>query len=111
MNFLNIKYKLLSLSIALIFLTIIISLMILSQSLNEKNNLELTKGYILESIAISKVVHAMQIERGHAMQIERGLSSGFLAKESLDKVDSKLLLAKKNLNKQVSLFSKDEMLS
>ena len=69
MNFLNIKYKLLSLSIALIFLTIIISLMILSQSLNEKNNLELTKGYILESIAISKVVHAMQIERG--------LSSGF----------------------------------
>ena len=111
MNFLNIKYKLLSLSIALIFLTIIISLMILSQSLNEKNNLELTKGYILESIAISKVVHAMQIERG--------LSSGFLAKESLDKVDSKLLLAKKNLNEAINEardiykknhFSKDENL-
>ncbi len=99
MNFLNIKYKLRFLSIVPALLTLLLFFMILSQSLNEKNNLELTKGYILESIAISKVVHAMQIERG--------LSSGFLAKESLDKVDSKLLLAKKNLNVRVYAICKD----
>lgn len=65
--------------------------MILSQSLSEKNNFELTKGYILESIAISKIVHAMQTERG--------LSSGFLAKNELDKQDTNLLLARDALNK------------
>ena len=72
MNFLNIKYKLLFLSIVPALLTLWLFFMILSQSLSEKNNFELTKGYILESIAISKVVHAMQTERG--------VSSGFLAK-------------------------------
>jgi methyl-accepting chemotaxis protein len=65
--------------------------MILSQSLSEKNNFELTKEYILESIAISKVVHAMQTERG--------VSSGFLAKNELDMQDTKLLLARDALNK------------
>src|SRR5574344_1629961 len=47
--------------------------------------------YILESIAISKVVHAMQTERG--------VSSGFLAKNELDMQDTKLLLARDALNK------------
>ena len=91
MNFLNIRYKLLFLSIVPTLLTLLLFFMILSQSLSEKNNFELTKGYILESIAISKVVHAMQTERG--------VSSGFLAKNELDKQDTKLLLARDALNK------------
>ena len=91
MNFLNIKYKLLFLSIVPTLLTLLLFFMILSQSLSEKNNFELTKEYILESIAISKVVHAMQTERG--------VSSGFLAKNELDKQDTKLLLARDALNK------------
>ena len=91
MNFLNIKYKLLFLSIVPTLLTLLLFFMILSQSLSEKNDFELTKGYILESIAISKVVHAMQTERG--------VSSGFLAKNELDMQDTKLLLARDALNK------------
>ncbi|ABB45200.1 PAS/PAC sensor signal transduction histidine kinase [Sulfurimonas denitrificans DSM 1251] len=91
MNFLNIRYKLLFLSIIPTLLTLLLFFMILSQSLSEKNNFELTKGYILESIAISKIVHAMQTERG--------LSSGFLAKNELDKQDTNLLLARDALNK------------
>ena len=91
MNFLNIRYKLLFLSIVPTLLTLLLFFMILSQSLSEKNNFELTKGYILESIAISKVVHAMQTERG--------VSSGFLAKNELNKQDTKLLLARDALNK------------
>ncbi|MDD3443751.1 MAG: nitrate- and nitrite sensing domain-containing protein, partial [Sulfurimonas denitrificans] len=94
MNFLNIKYKLLSLSIALILLALILSFMILSQSLNEKRNYELTKRYILESSVIANVIHYMQIERG--------LSSGFLAKNNLDEIDTKLLLAKKDLSEAIS---------
>ena len=91
MNFLNIKYKLRFLSIVPALLTLLLFFMILSQSLSEKNNFELTKEYILESIAISKVVHAMQTERD--------VSSGFLAKNELDKQDTKLLLARDALNK------------
>lgn len=91
MNFLNIKYKLLFLSIVPTLLTLLLFFIILLQSLSEKNNFELTKEYILESIAISKVVHAMQTERG--------VSSGFLAKNELDKQDTKLLLARDALNK------------
>ena len=68
--------------------------MILSENLNEKKNLELTKEYILESSAISKVIHYMQIERG--------LSSGFLAKNRLNKTDAKLLLVKEELNRALS---------
>lgn len=91
MNFLNIRYKLLFLFIVPTLLTLLLFFMILLQSLSEKNNFELTKGYILESIAISKVVHAMQTERG--------VSSGFLAKNELDMQDTKLLLARDALNK------------
>lgn len=94
MIFLNIKHKLLFLSIIPILLTLILFLMILSENLNEKKNLELTKEYILESSAISKVIHYMQIERG--------LSSGFLAKNRLNKTDAKLLLVKEELNRALS---------
>ena len=68
MNFLNIRYKLLFIyrSYTIYLLAIF---MILLQSLSEKNNFELTKGYILELTVPQKVVHAMQTERG--------VSSGF----------------------------------
>lgn len=94
MNFLNIKYKLIPPSIALIVLTLILSFMILSQNLTQKKNYELTKQYILVSSAISKVIHYMQIERG--------LSNGFLAKNALDKPDAELLLIKEELNKAIN---------
>lgn len=93
MNFLNIKYKLLFLSVVPILLTLVFSFVILSQSWDEKKNYELTKQYALKSSATSKVIHYLQIERG--------LSIGFLAKNNLNELDKKLLLTKKELDKAI----------
>jgi PAS domain S-box-containing protein len=98
MKFLNIKNKLLFLSIVPILLTLILFAFIVSSSLDEKKSLMHTKSFVIESNAISKVIHFMQIERG--------LSVGYIAKNNFDKKDEKLLTIKQNLNEAIDSAKK-----
>lgn len=61
---LKLKSKLLFLLVVPILFITILSFMFLSDIIKDKDNLTLTKQYILEAEVISKVVHYMQMERG-----------------------------------------------
>jgi len=67
--------------------------MILSQNFSKKRDLEFTKHHILEAMAISRVVHFMQIERGTI--------AGLIASENTDTADETLLFARANLDKAI----------
>lgn len=71
MNTLNIKSKLLLLSIIPSIIITLFSFMILDKIFKEKENLEFSKKHIIEADAISKIIHFLQIERG--------LSVGYIA--------------------------------
>lgn len=93
MSYLKIKSKLLYLSIIPILFILVLSSMILYEINNHKSNLELTKDRIFEASAISRVIHFMQIERG--------LTSGYIARGSLNKDDKKLDKARENLDNAI----------
>lgn len=102
MKILNIKSKLLLLSIIPLTIITIFSFMILDKIFTEKENLEISKKHIIEAGAIAKIVHYMQIERGHSV----GYVSG------VKKVDS-LVLARKKLDNAINdawaiFFKKNE---
>ncbi len=90
---LNLKSKLLFLSIIPLLFVIVLSSIILFELFDNKKNLELTKYRILEAEAISKVIHYMQIERG--------MTAGFIASEYLNSKDDKLLSAMYDLDKAI----------
>lgn len=90
---LDLKSKLLFLSIIPTLFILILSFTILSQNFNEKKELEFTKHHILEAMAISRVVHFMQIERG--------VIAGLIASDSAIDADKALLLAQANLDKAI----------
>ncbi|MDD5399615.1 MAG: EAL domain-containing protein [Sulfurimonas sp.] len=90
---LNLKSKLLFLSIIPLLFVIVLSSIILFELFDNKKNLELTKYRILEAEAISKVIHYMQIERG--------MTAGFIASEYLNSKDDKLLSAMDDLDKAI----------
>ena len=91
MKSLNIKSKLLLLSLVPMTIIAIFSYMILDKILKEKDNLEFSKKHIVEAGAIAKIIHFMQIERG--------LSVGYAA--GLKKNESLLLLSKKNVDSAI----------
>lgn len=93
MKLLNIKFKLIFLSIIPTLLSLILFSKILLDNLDERENFKLTKQHVLESSAISKVIHLMQIERG--------LSTSLLIKKSLNKTDEKLISTKKELDEAI----------
>ncbi|MDD5372887.1 MAG: EAL domain-containing protein [Sulfurimonas sp.] len=90
---LNLKSKLLFLSIIPLLFVIVLSSIILFELFDNKKNLELTKYRILEAEAISKVIHYIQIERG--------ITAGFIASENLNSKDDKLLSAMDDLDKAI----------
>lgn len=79
---LNLKSKLLFLSLVPILFIIILSFMLLSDIIKDRQNLVLTKQFILEAEAISKVVHYIQIERG--------TTTGMIANKKTDDKDLNL---------------------
>jgi len=90
---LNLKSKLLFLSIVPLLFVIVLSFIILLELFNNNKNLEHTKYRILEAEAISKVIHYMQIERG--------LTAGFIASDNLNSKDDILLSAMENVDKSI----------
>ena len=90
---LNLKSKLLFLSIVPLLFVIVLSFIILLELFNNNKNLEHTKYRILEAEAISKVIHYMQIERG--------LTAGFIASDNLNSKDDTLLSAMENVDKSI----------
>lgn len=90
---LDLKSKLLFLSIVPILFILILSFMILSQNFSEKRDLEFTKHNILEAMAISRVVHFMQIERGTI--------AGLIASKNLNSEDKALVSARESLDKAI----------
>ncbi|MDP2893850.1 MAG: nitrate- and nitrite sensing domain-containing protein, partial [Sulfurimonas sp.] len=90
---LNLKSKLLFLSIVPLLFVIVLSSIILFELFNNKKNLEHTKYRILEAEAISKVIHYMQIERA--------LTAGFIASDNLNSKNDTLLSAMENLDKSI----------
>ncbi|HUH41865.1 MAG TPA: EAL domain-containing protein [Sulfurimonas sp.] len=79
---LKLKSKLLFLSILPTLFIAILSFMLLSDIIKDRQNLNLTKQYILEAEAISKVIHYMQIERG--------ITAGMIAHNKTDERDINL---------------------
>jgi len=79
---LNLKSKLLFLSVVPILFITFLSFMLLSDIIKDKQNLDLTKQYILEAEIISKVIHHMQIERG--------TTTGMIANNTTDDKDGNL---------------------
>lgn len=90
---LDLKSKLLLLSIVTISFILALSFMLLFKASSDKKNLETTKYRILEAQAISRVIHFMQIERG--------LITGLIASENLNSSDNKLLSAMSNLDRAI----------
>ncbi len=90
MKNLNIKSKLLFISIIPLLFVIILSCMVLYKLLNDKTNLDLTKYRIQEAEAISKVVHFLQIERG--------ITVGVILRNDLNEKDEQLSAAEANSN-------------
>lgn len=79
---LKLKSKLLFLSVVPILFITFLSFMLLSDIIKNRQNLELTKQYILEAEVISKVIHFMQIERG--------TTTGMIANKKIDDKDTNL---------------------
>lgn len=77
---LDLKSKLFFLTTIPIVVILILSIGRIIYDFEQKRNLEITKEHIAEAKALSKVIHFMQIERG--------LSSGFVAKNSANDVES-----------------------
>lgn len=90
---LNLKSKLLFLSIGPVLLIFIFSFILLYEIFNDKRNLELTKHHIFEASAISRVIHFMQIERG--------LTSGFMASKNINDKNGALVLAREDLDRAI----------
>lgn len=90
----NVKSRLLFLAIFPILFILVLSFMILSGILKEKENLNLTKQYILEAEAISRAIHFMQIERG--------TTAGLIAGNFLDPQNEKLQTIKLESDKAIS---------
>ena len=93
MKNLNIKSKLLFISIIPLLFIIILSSMVLYKLFNDKKNLELTKYRIQEAEAISKIVHFLQIERG--------ITVGVILRNDLNEKDEQLSVAKSNSNSAI----------
>ncbi|MFA7355115.1 MAG: EAL domain-containing protein [Sulfurimonadaceae bacterium] len=89
----NLKSKLLFLSIVPVLLIFIFSFILLYEIFNDKKNLEQTKHHILEASAISGVIHFMQIERG--------VTSGFIAGRSINDKYNALILARADLDRAI----------
>lgn len=102
---LNLKSKLLFLSVVPILFIVILSYVVLSNIDNEKRNLESTIVQLIEAQEISKVIHFMQIERG--------VTSGLIAKDNTDTKDNALVLARENLDKAIkeakTLYAKSKV--
>ena len=98
----HIKSKLLFLSIVPIVLLLVLFFLILSDTIEDKRNFELTKKYIFELKAISGIVHFMQLERG--------LSIGYMTKNNFTKKDKQLENISKELEsaiqKALSIYTK-----
>ncbi len=90
---LDLKSKLLFLSTVPILFILILSFMILSQNLSKKRDLEFTKHNIHEAIAISRVVHFLQIERATTVVL--------IASKNLNNEDKTLLSARESLDKAI----------
>ena len=90
---LDLKAKLLLLSIITISFILVLSFMLLFKASSDKTNLETTKYRILEAQAISRVIHFMQIERG--------LMTGLIASENLNTNDDKLISAMNDLDSAI----------
>jgi PAS domain S-box-containing protein/diguanylate cyclase (GGDEF)-like protein len=99
---LNLKSKLLLLSIIPLLFVIFLSSVVLFELYSDKKNLSLTKDRILEAEAISKIIHSLQIERG--------LTAGLIASENLNEKDQDLIDAKKSSDRAIEdakiVFSK-----
>ena len=96
---LKLKSKLLFLSMLPILFIAILSFMLLSDIVKSRQNLELTKQFILEAEVISKVIHHMQIERG--------ATTGMIANNNRDDKDIqniKTLCDKAVLDAQNTLY-------
>ncbi len=90
---LDLKSKLLFLSIIPTLFILILSFMILSQNFSNKRDLEFTKHNINEVIAISRIIHFLQIERATTVVL--------IASNNLNNEDSTLVSARKNLDKAI----------
>lgn len=90
---LDLKSKLLLLSITTISFILVLSFMLLFKAADDEKNLETTKYRILEAQVISRVIHFMQIERG--------LITGLIANENLNSNDDKLLSAMNDLDRAI----------
>lgn len=90
---LDLKAKLLLLSIITISFILVLSFMLLFKASSDKKNLETTKYRILEAQSISRVIHFMQIERG--------LMTGLIASENLNTNDDKLISAMNDLDSAI----------
>ncbi|MDT8339685.1 MAG: EAL domain-containing protein [Sulfurimonas sp.] len=91
---LDLKSKLLLLSIITISFILVLSFMLLFKAADDKKNLVTTKYRILEAQVISRVIHFMQIERG--------LITGLIANENLNSNDDKLLSAMNDLDRAIN---------
>jgi len=91
MKILDIKSKLLLLSVIPLAIIIIFSFMILDKIFKEKENLEISKKYIIEAGLIAKIVHYMQLERGHSVGYVLSL-----------KKDDTLILSRKSLDDAIN---------
>ena len=89
----HIKSKLLFLSTVPIVLLLVLFFLILSHTMEDKRNFELTKKYIFELQAISRVVHFMQLERG--------LSIGYATKKDFTQKEHQLENARKELSASI----------
>ncbi|MFA7610417.1 MAG: methyl-accepting chemotaxis protein, partial [Sulfurimonas sp.] len=87
MKKLSIKLRLLSLAIIPIIAIVLLSISMVLDTINEKNILETTKKRVLETEALAKVIHCMQVERG--------LSVGFVASKGKNNGDDIPSLRKK----------------
>ena len=93
MGYLKIKSRLLYLSIIPTLFIVVLSSIILYDIYKDEKNLGLTKDRISEAVAISRVIHFIQIERG--------LTSGFIARGKLDDSDKKLAQAREDLDNSI----------
>lgn len=85
---LDLKLKLLIILIIPLFFVIGLSITLLYEMLNDKNNLEFTKHHILEAEVISRVVHSLQIERG--------VTTGVIARGEINENNKDLSIAKES---------------
>jgi len=91
---LDLKSKLLLLSVATISFILVLSFMLLSRAYDERENLQETKNRIIEADALSGVIHVLQIERG--------LTVGLIASNNTNEEDDRLLLAMSNSDKVIN---------